>query len=298
MTRDRRPTRIRSSPKNRVESDSQAWRFHVISDATGGLPRHFLGAILTQFPMLKEHPVYYPFSDTKQRIEAILEKIPRSKSLVFSSLADPQLKEILVRRCSKLGLPHYDLTGGAVGFISTATGLSPENDVTLVHPCDEKYFQRIDAWEFTLQHDDGRRLDSIHLADIVLVGLSRVSKTPTSAYLGWLGYKVANVSFAPETGLPAELKKCKGRVVALTMKPKLLAQIRQRRFEINGFAEAISKEQLPASEYVDPRKTLQEVMLAEQLYRKHRLPIVDVSECTIEETAAHVLATLKKNGLA
>ena len=125
----------------------------------------------------------------------------------------------------------------------------------------------------------------------MLVGLSRVSKTPTSAYLGWLGHRVANVSFAPDVGLPAELKKCRKKTVALTMQPRKLAEIRNRRMEVNGFNASL-RDDLPPLRYADVRDTVQEVSAAEQLYRRLKLPIVDVTESTVEETAAQVLEVL------
>jgi regulator of PEP synthase PpsR (kinase-PPPase family) len=179
-----------------------------------------------------------------------------------------------------------------VNFLAEKTGETPLNEFELVHSRDESYFERIDAWEFTMQHDDSRRLDSIKEADIVLVGLSRVSKTPTAAYLGWLGYRVANVSFAPETGLPKELKKCRGKVVALTMQPKRLADIRMRRMKINRFADAVARDRSKEFRYSDVRDTIREVMDAESTYRKMKFPIIDTTDATVEETAARIIQML------
>ncbi|MEZ6107741.1 MAG: kinase/pyrophosphorylase [Pirellulaceae bacterium] len=116
-----------------------------------------------------------------------------------------------------------------------------------------------------MQHDDSRRLDTIDQADIVLVGLSRVSKSPTSTFLGSLGYKTANVSFAPELGLPKELKQCAARIVGLTMQPKRLYEIRQRRFRLNRFATAF-EERHESISYLDVRGNAK-VMAAESMYR-------------------------------
>lgn len=144
-----------------------------------------------------------------------------------------------------------------------------------------------------MQHDDSRRLNSIDKADIILLGLSRVSKTPTSAYLGWMGYRVANVSFAPECGIPKEIKLNKKKVIALTIQPKQLSEIRSRRMQVNGFADVITSNPDLDFKYAGLRDTIHEVMKAERLYRDLKLRVVDVTDSTVEETAARILQHVK-----
>lgn len=266
---------------------------HVITDGTGGLPRHFLTAILSQFPKTDNEPRYHVFCDA-QKIKLVMEKEVKRNSLIFHALAEEATKSLLEELATKRKVPHFDLTGGAVSFITSHTGWTAANDSQRVHAHDDQYFDRIDAWEFTMQHDDSRRLDTIQQAEIILVGLSRVSKTPTSAYLGWLGRRVANVSFVPEVGLPKEVKKYKRRIVALTMQPKRLSEIRNRRMDVNGFNFVIGEDH-PELRYAAVKDTIREVAAAEAIYRKMRLPIIDVTEATVEETAAKVLELLKLN---
>lgn len=269
---------------------------HVITDGTGGLPRHFMTAIMSQFPQITGTPSYHVFCDSPGKIKRIFQKSIKTDSLVFHAVADGTQKALIQQSADAKQLPHFDLTGDAVVFLAEQTGCQPTNDVDCVHnTIDDAYLDRIDAWEFTMQHDDSRRLESIDQADIVLVGLSRVSKTPTSAYLGWLGHRVANVSLIPAIGLPKEIKKCKGRVIALTMQPKRLSEIRSRRMQVNGFDEVVNNNPHLEFHYAGIRDTIREVMDAEAIYKRMRFPMIDVTESSVEETAARVLELAGRN---
>lgn len=274
-----------SSP--RTTRSRQIKTIHIVTDGTGGLPRHFLTAILSQFPRKERSPKYHVFCDAA-KIERVFEKEVTRNSIVFHALTDKKNKDLVAELADGRKIPQFDLTGCAVSFLADHTGWDPANDLDRIHANDGHYFDRIDAWEFTMQHDDSRRLDSIGEAEIILVGLSRVSKTPTAAYLGWLGRRVANVSFVPDLGLPKEVKKLKRRLVALTMQPKRLAEIRARRMEVNGFAERVRSN---GSEfrYSGIKDTIREVAAAEAIYQSMRLPVIDVTHTTVEETAAKVL---------
>ncbi|QDT09545.1 kinase/pyrophosphorylase [Planctomycetes bacterium K23_9] len=292
-TLTRKKPATKRSNKARSRKATSAKQFHVITDGTGGLPRHFLKAILTQFPDLHSQPMYHVFCDTPEKILKLFKKTIPKNAFVVHSLACEQTKATLQEQADARGIDSYDMTGGAVAFVSQQVQQQPIEDLDSVHTQNAAYFDRIDAWEFTMQHDDSRRLDSINKADIVLLGISRVSKTPTAAFLGWLGHRVANVSFAPEQGVPAEIKACRSRVVALTMAPKNLSEIRNRRLRVNGFADKILKKPDANFRYAAVRDTIREVMAAEQIYKRLRVPIVDVTDATVEETAARVLQRLE-----
>ena len=276
-----------------AKQKSKGRAIHVITDGTGGLPRHFMTAILSQFPDKDRDPTYHIFSDL-EKIDSLFDKQIKARSIVLHALAETDSKQRVAALAESRKIPHLDLTGGAVSFIAEHTGWSAANDLERVHSHDGHYFDRIDAWEFTMQHDDSRRLETINEAEIILVGLSRVSKTPTSAYLGWMGHRVANVSFTPEIGLPQIVKKLKKRVVALTIQPKRLAEIRTRRMEVNKFA-AVMNGDTPHIRYADLRDTIKEVMAAEEIYKKLKLPIIDVTDATVEETAARIMEATGNN---
>ena len=167
-------------------------------------------------------------------------------------------------------------------------GLLPKNDVSRLHRFDTAYQRRIEAMEFALEHDDGLGVRSLRAADLVIVGISRVSKSPTTLFLSSRGYKVANVSIAPETGFPDDLDKiAKSKIVAFTMQPKRLHEIRTAR------AKAMGAE---GTMYGDLRSVIREVMDAESEYSRRGYPVIDVTNLTIEQSAAQVLAAVKPDG--
>lgn len=275
-----------------IASIGKVRTLHQISDATGNLANHIVASLLGQFGELEVERIAHRFQDTPEKLAKTLAAIKDSRrDVVVHSVVDPVSKQIIEAHCVAKGIPCRDLTGDTSQFLATTLEAKPINDPDLLHKVDEDYFRRIDAMEFTLQHDDSRRLESIDQAEIVLLGISRVSKSPTSTFLGSLGYRTANVSIHPDLGLPAELKRCKGRVVALTMQAGKLYEIRKRRFEINGFAREFAARDETIS-YLEPREVSREVMAAEALYRQAGFPIVDVTGMTIEEAATHVLETL------
>jgi len=265
---------------------------HVLSDATGNLASHMTHSVLTQFPAERFRFRYHLFIRNADDLLKSLKGVNGPRDLVLHRLLRPELKQQLLDLCAERKLPDYDLTGGLKDFLAANSGLKPYNDPNRLHPVDEQYFRRIQAMEFTAQHDDNRRMDSINEADIVIVGLSRVSKSPTSTWLGSLGYKTANVAIAPETGLPAELGGvAPGRVAAFTTRPRELWQIRRRRF--SEFSKKIDHKDLEQLPYYDLRSIVSEVSWAEKEYRARGYPIFDISGQTVEEVATRVITTLK-----
>lgn len=283
----------RKSQSSVASKGGGAIQLHLISDFTGNLANHMVGTVMSQFPDSAAHRVMHRFCDSPEKLREALSSLKSKRDVVLHAVIGSEAKALIETLALERQVPCYDLTGSLTEFLSQTLGQLPKNDPDRLHATDDQYFDRIDAMEFTLQHDDSRRLESIHEADIVLVGLSRVSKSPTSTFLGSLGYRTANVSFAPELGLPKELKKCSGKVVGLTMQPKRLFEIRQRRFKLNRFATAFEQRNETIN-YLDLRDVTREVVAAEALYRQWGFKVVDVTHMTIEEAATHVLDTLGK----
>lgn len=269
-------------------------QIHVLTDGTGGLPRHYLTAVLSQFPSLKQQPQYHVFCSTPKQATTAYNKYVKKNSIVFHTFVRSDTKAAIEQLAKSHSVPSFDLTGSAVDFLSTHYGVAATEEIGLVHSRGTDYFDRIDAWEFSLQHDDSRRLETVGKAEFILVGISRVSKTPTSSYLGWLGYRVANVSFDPEQGLPKEIKKYRKKAIALTIQPKQLSEIRSRRMQVNGFADVIVHDPEAEIRYAGLKDTIREVMAAEQFYRELKLPVIDVTHSTVEETAARILQVIPR----
>ncbi len=278
--------------KAQGNKSSPKYTFHIFSDATGGLATHTLKAVLTQFPTLDHEKKCHTFQRTRADIRNTFRAIHAEHTLVFYALVEDETKDEVKRICTKKKIPHFDLTSGLVDFISKESSAKALKEINALHKVDEGYLKRIEAMEFTANHDDGRRLETIHLADIILVGLSRVSKSPTSTYLGSLGYKVANVPVDPVSGFPEKLDaKLQKKIVALTLQPKILQKIRKGR--LADYTQKIDAQKLAHLDYDDLKSVIHEVMFAEEEFRKRSYPILDITRQTVEENAAIILKLLK-----
>lgn len=265
---------------------------HILSVSAGGLSNQIVNAVMTQFPELKVEVRTHTFVDSAEKIRDLIRQIKTDHQWVFHALIKEELRQYVIKQCEQRGIPHYDMIGRLIEFIAENSDQKPANEVAFLDQTDDGYFRRMDSLEFSLQHDDSRRLETLDQADIILVGLSRVSKTPTSIYLGYMGFRVANISIAPEVGLPKELRRdYRHKVVALTIRPKKLQEIRARRMALNRFDEALAKSGKELS-YVDIRSIIKEVMYAEKLYRERGFAIIDITDQTVEATALEVLEAL------
>ena len=169
---------------------------HVLSDSTANLPRHMVMALLTQFPPDSVKVRFHTFIRDKNRLMEVLAGITGKPNVICHAVISADLKTAIASHAKSADVPCYDLTGGIIEFLERATGVAPCSDIKALHPIDQAYRQRIGAMEFTLNHDDGLGFETLHEADIVLAGVSRTSKTPTSILLAQQGYRTANVSLA------------------------------------------------------------------------------------------------------
>lgn len=171
---------------------------YVLSDSTGNLARHMVTGFLTQFPAGSFQVRIKPFVSEPHRWSESSKAIATRPGIVFHAVVSPQLKKKIGQHCETVGCPCCDLTGPAVEFLAKASRVQPTSDPQRLHGVDSVYCGRINAMTYTLEHDDGLGLDGLSDADIVLVGVSRTGKTPTSVYLAMLGFPVANVSLAAQ----------------------------------------------------------------------------------------------------
>jgi regulator of PEP synthase PpsR (kinase-PPPase family) len=243
-----------------------------------------LTAMLTQFPSDAFRLETRGFIRSPEQIASVLDQVRRDPGMVFHGMLDHAHKKLIADGCAKLGVGSCDLTGPFVDFISQQSGLTPGRNYDLLHRVDEVYQHRMKALEFTLEHDDSLGLQTLEEADIVLVGVSRTSKTPTSIYLAQLGYRVANVSLAPQVQPPAELLNLRTKkVVGLVIEPRVLAEIRQHRR---------AQWQMDATAYTDPREVAREVAWCRSFFEQQHWPIIDVTNQAVEETAARIVHAL------
>ena len=243
-----------------------------------------LTAFLTQFPAGTFAVQARSFLDSPRKVEAALREIASSPGIVMHAFVDPDVKRLIEQRCKSAGVPQCDLTGGFVEFLAGASGVTPTPDRRRLHHVGEAYRRRVKAVEFALEHDDGLGLETMRDADVVLVGVSRTSKTPTCIYLAQQGVKAGNVSLAMQVEPPAQLLDLPpSKVAALVIDPALLARIRSRRQA--GW-------QMPDTSYNDEEAVRAEVQWSRRLFARQGWTIFDVTNQAIEETAARIMEKL------
>jgi regulator of PEP synthase PpsR (kinase-PPPase family) len=257
---------------------------YIVSDSTGNLARHMATAFLTQFPPGTFELRLRPFVDTLARLEAGFAGLTTTNAIVFHAVVNPAMKARLQQLCTARGFPAQDLTGSFVDFLAAAAGVPAEPNLVRLHHLDDAYERRVAAMEFTLCHDDGLGLSTLGEADVVLTGVSRTSKTPTSIYLAQDGFKAANVSLAVQCEPPAELMAMpKGKVAALVIDPARLSEIRLRRNE---------DWKMSSTDYDRLDAVRAELAWCRKLFARQGWAVFDITGMAIEETAARVVQKL------
>jgi len=285
MTSSRRKSaRPRTAAKVSKRATKPERALYLLSDSTGNLARHVLTAILTQFP--EDAFVIRPwtFLQSHEQILEVLETAADERAIIFHAVVSAEVKQLISNRCAELRLSQCDLTGGFVEFLARESGLKPAANLSRLHDTSHEYHHRIRALEFTLEHDDGLGLETIHKADMVLTGVSRTSKTPTSVYLAQQGYRVANVALAMGIEPPAQLLALKQKVVGLVIDPIQLSEIRTNRQAAWRMGQ---------TSYNDPEAVAREVAWSRRLFASQGWPILDVTDQAIEETAARIVNLLR-----
>jgi [pyruvate, water dikinase]-phosphate phosphotransferase / [pyruvate, water dikinase] kinase len=252
-------------------------KIFIISDATGQSGLHILRAALVQFKHARTKIVLFHDIDTKSELKKILDQAKKAKALIAFTFVRKEMRDYASEYCLKNAVYQLDILGPLINTLSTYLRLDPLETPSLLRKVDERYFKRIDAIEYTLGHDDGRGAERLVEADIVILGLSRTSKTPTSFFLAQEGYKVANIPIVPGIPLPEELLTIdQHKIVLLNIDPEVLQKIRKVRQKQSG---------LKAS-YSDLKNVFAEVEHVWELSRKHRSwKVVDTTNKSIEETA-------------
>lgn len=199
-------------------------------------------------------------------------------------MVHPAFKRMIQERCRKIGSPYCDLTGQFVEFLARESGIAPKPDIASLHETGGAYTQRISALEFTLAHDDGLGLETIDQSQVVLVGVSRTSKTPTSIYLAQQGYSVANVSLALGIEPPKELLALRNGVVGLIISARQLEEIRTNRSAAWHLGD---------TNYSNPEHINDELAWCRRLFAQRGWPVLDVTDRAIEETAARIVDILR-----
>lgn len=257
----------------------------LLSDATGETAEKMVMAALTQFSGKKAVLRRVSNVRSKSQVYEALDEALKHQALVVYTIVNRELALLVHGECESLGLPSIDLLTPLLMRVSQFFGLSPHETPGLMHGVDEEYFRRVEAIEFTVKHDDGQETRNLHKADIVLVGVSRTSKTPLSIYLAHRGWRVANVPLVPGIDPPAELFQVDpGRVAALIIDAQRLVELRAARLRNLG--------QDPRTAYADFEEIDNELRTARKFFRRHPWVVVDVTGKAVEETANEILVKL------
>jgi regulator of PEP synthase PpsR (kinase-PPPase family) len=262
------------------------FHMHLVSDATGETLITVARAAAAQYA--NDSPVehMHPLVRTQRQLDRVLNDIENAPGIVLYTLLERELGEKLEMTCRNLGVPCLSILGPVLNLFQAYLGAESKPRVGAQHVLNAEYFRRIDALNYTMLHDDGQHADDLEQADVVLVGVSRTSKTPTSIYLANRGVKTANVPLVPNVPLPPKLELLtQPLVVGLTASPERIVQIRQNR--LLGL-----RAEHDADQYVDRQAVAAEVASARKLCGRHNWPIIDVTRRSIEETAAEVMALL------
>ncbi len=263
---------------------ANTYQIYLISDSTGEtLDRIFL-ALKAQFKNIEYKVHSYSFTRTKNQILKILEDAKKKEnSVILYTIVDNNLAKYLSNISDEKKIPCFGVLGNLILNFSKILNQEASHEPSGQHILNEEYYERIEAIQFTMNHDDGNLINDIDSSDIILVGVSRTSKTPTSIYLANKGFKTSNIPLVNENSLPEKLKKephftC---VVGLSTEPERLVDLRKNR--MNSLRETENRI------YTDIENIKKEVVNAKKTFQKYKWPVIDVTRKSVEETAASII---------
>lgn len=260
----------------------RSFHLHMISDATGETLATIAKAVGVQYAKIRAIEHLHPLVRSRRELDRVLKDVEATPGIVLYTLLNPELAEALEQSCKRLNVPCVAPLQHILQVFGSYLHTPATQMVGGQHVLDADYFRRIEALNFSMLHDDGHLPDNLDDADMILLGISRTSKTPTSIYLANRGYKTANVPLVPGVALPTELEHAtKAFVVALVASPDRIAQVRHNRVieQAHGHLE----------DYVDREAIAAEIVQTRQLCARHGWPIIDVTRRSIEETAAAII---------
>ncbi len=259
---------------------------YVISDAAGDTGEAVVKAAAAQFHPLDTEIRRIPFVDSTEVIDVQLAHVREQPGIVVFTLVIPELRDHLIARCMERSIPFVDILGPVVTGMEQQLGRESKHVPGVIHRLDEDYFKKVEAVEFAVKYDDGRDPNGILLADLVLVGVSRTSKTPLTMYLAHKKYKVANAPLVPEVALPEQLFSIsKKRIIGLTIDPDKLNSIRRERLRHLGLADD--------AQYARTERIKLELEYSRRVFEKLGCTVIDVSNKAVEETASMILESLE-----
>jgi len=264
------------------------FHLHLVSDATGETVTSVARACMVQFEGVHAIQHNWWLVRTQGQVERVITGIEEHPGIVLFTLVDAGVRGVLEEACRRLKIPHISLLDPVMATLASFLQVEMKATPGMQYQLDAEYFARIDAMQFTLAHDDGALMEDVESADIVLIGVSRTSKTPTSMYLANRGLKTANYPLVPGVPLPPQLEAAtRPLVVGLTKDPKSLTDIRRARLRYLNQEEE--------SAYAQYEQVREEVQNARRLFSRHGWPVVDVTRRSIEEASAAIVQLYNKH---
>lgn len=268
-------------------SSGSYFHLHMVSDSTGETLITVARAVAAQYANVSPIEHVYPLVRSQKQLDRVLAEIEESPGIVLFTLLESELVSKLERKCADLNIPSLSIIGPVIQLFQSYLGTETSHRVGAQHVLNAEYFKRIDALNYTMLHDDGQNTGGLEEADVVLVGVSRTSKTPTSIYLANRGIRTANVPLVPGIPIPAELETLqRPLVVSLHATPERLIQVRQNRLLGLG---GKNDDKSYGDAYVDRQLVTDEVLFSRKLAARHNWVQLDVTRRSIEETAAAIM---------
>lgn len=265
---------------------------HLISDSTGETVTTMARAAVSQFEDVVPVEHVWFFVRSRNQLDKVLNIVEALPGLVVFTLISPELRHALQERCAATGIPCVPVLDSVMNALTSLLGSAGRPQVGRQHAMDDGYFSRIAATDFAMRHDDGQLAENLEEADVVLVGVSRTSKTPTCVYLANKGVKAANVPLVenmPQLPILEKLKK--PLIVGLTIKPDQLVEIRETRQSMLGLSDLDSSRY--GGDYADIERIKSELVFARRLFARNNWPEIDVTKRSVEETAATVYQIMR-----
>lgn len=264
------------------------YMIYILSDSVGETAEYLARAIAEQFKPVPYETRKFPYVDSVQMVKDIVAEASTKKSLlIFTTVLEP-VRDAIVEQCAALNVPCFDVMSPLLNFFEEALHEKPMREAGIIHRLDENYFKRVEAVEFAVKYDDGKDPRGVKKADVVIIGVSRTSKTPLSMYLAHKNVKVANIPLVPEVPVPEELYEISNKkVIGLTTNPIKLNEIRQERLKALGLSDSAN--------YASLERILQELDYADGIMRRVGCPVIDVASKAVEETANIILEMMKAN---
>lgn len=263
-----------------------SFHLHLLSDATGETLMAVSRAVVAQYPGVSPMEHIYPLVRTGDQLDRAIAEIETAPGIVLYTLVDPELSARLEEACREAGAPTLSVLGPVLDFFHGYLGMDVTARPGAQYLLNSDYFRRIDALNFSMAHDDGQNVEEYEEADIVLLGISRTSKTPTSIYLANRGLKTANIPMVPRVEVPASIRfLVKPLVVGLLATPDRIVQVRRSRI--------LSHADDGTSDYVDKKLVTEEINSSRRLFERQGWPTIDVTRRSIEETAAAIMDLLR-----